>query len=231
MTRATLLLFSVLLSSAHAQAQEHRQATAYCVLGALQGGSFGGTLELKEFGVQVPYRLYYPDNTKILILGLSGALNESSWLHGFMNLGAPLGDVYTDLRFDSEILSERLNVATMYMDFGLAFYPMERIRRGARIQPFIQGGLGFYIVADNWWVILLMGLTEGDTSVESTQTRATLSDRFDGDLLFSYGGGVDYYFLKNAGLKLAFRKLKMNLPGQKGSLRPLEINLGLTARF
>jgi hypothetical protein len=226
-----IMLGMMFICTIVAHAQNAVQSAGYVAIGTLRGGAYNSSLNVPDLGITVPYRLYYPDNTEVLMLGLSGTLNQSGWLHGFMNIGVPLRDVHTDLKIDAETFSESLGLATMYMDFGLAIYPMAKIKDGFRFQPFVQGSLGTYVVADNWWVILLLGLTADDTSIEGARTRTALNKKFDADLLFSYGGGIDYYFSKSTGIKLSFRKLKLNLPGGKGAFNPAEINIGVTGRF
>ncbi len=220
-------LFMFLSVETHAQiadesTQKPKRSSGYFSIGTLNRGSYSTTVD------GIPFRLYYPDKAEILVLGFTGPVTASGWLHGFFNLGAPLRDIRADVIFDSRTITEQLNVATMYMDFGLAIYPMSWMRQDSRFQPFFSGSIGTNVIADNWGVILLLGLS-GDTTTSTSDN--SLADRIDFDWMFSYGGGIDYYFSSSTGVRLSFRKLRLNLPGGDSFFNPMEFNLGVIGRF
>ncbi|MFQ5604492.1 MAG: hypothetical protein ACE5HS_14575 [bacterium] len=228
-SKLIFLLFWLVMTGVSTQAQPPAQSTQktsnsalYFSIGSLQGGSYSGTME------GIPFRLYYPAHAEILVLGLSGQLSQSGWLHGFFNLGALLRDIYVDIGSGSQHFTDQLNVATMYLDVGLSIYPLKWMQPDSRFQPFLLASVGTNIVADDWGVILLLGLS-GDSS--NTSSNSWLADRIDFDLMLSYGGGMDYYFTKNTGIRLSVRKLRLNLPDDDAFFNPTEFNLGVIGRF
>lgn len=200
----------------------------YASVGLLNGGALKARMynDMQNNNyVNLPYELHYPDNTEIINLGAAGPIVQNRSLYLYFNFGIPLRKIRMSIN-TPEKFTQNTNIVSVFTDIGIMTYPLKGWYKHSKFQPFIQGGIGLYVIADGWDTLLLALLSASEDTYDPG-TSALLAEHMDFDIQFSYGGGVDYFLSKGFGLRLFIKKHMFNLPNMSGAISPFEIKLGI----